>query len=328
MADGRTALVTGGAGFIGSHMVDRLLELDYKVVVMDNLSTGKIKNLNSGAVFHHTDLTQPAMAEIIQREQPDLVFHMAAQTSVTQSTKNPIGDANANVLGTLRVLEASRRVGVETIIYSCTGGALYGDPETIPCPDDAAITPVSPYGMSKWVAEQYLAFYFRQYRLNFTSLRYGNVFGPRQDPNGEAGVVAVFSLAMLEGKQPQIFGDGTQERDFVSVFDVVDANIAAIGRGDGMAMNIATGEVTSVNRIFQMLRSITGYKWGPLHAPQRTGEVYRIALDWSRAARELNWSPKITLEDGLQMTVDYFRESMNLAGNLPGNSGGGVPSAG
>ncbi|MCH8297621.1 MAG: GDP-mannose 4,6-dehydratase [Chloroflexi bacterium] len=328
MADGRTALVTGGAGFIGSHMVDRLLELDYKVVVMDNLSTGKIKNLNSGAVFHHTDLTQPAMAEIIQREQPDLVFHMAAQTSVTQSTKDPIGDANANVLGTLRVLEASRRVGVEKIIYSCTGGALYGDPETIPCPDDAAITPVSPYGMSKWVAEQYLAFYFRQYRLNFTSLRYGNVFGPRQDPNGEAGVVAVFSLAMLEGKQPQIFGDGTQERDFVSVFDVVDANIAAIGRGDGMAMNIATGEVTSVNRIFQMLRSITGYKWGPLHAPQRTGEVYRIALDWSRAARELNWSPKITLEDGLQMTVDYFRESMNLAGNLPGNSGGGVPSAG
>ena len=328
MADGRTALVTGGAGFIGSHMVDRLLELDYKVVVMDNLSTGKIKNLNSGAVFHHTDLTQPAMAEIIQREQPDLVFHMAAQTSVTQSTKDPIGDANANVLGTLRVLEASRRVGVEKIIYSCTGGALYGDPETIPCPDDAAIAPVSPYGMSKWVAEQYLAFYFRQYRLNFTSLRYGNVFGPRQDPNGEAGVVAVFSLAMLEGKQPQIFGDGTQERDFVSVFDVVDANIAAIGRGDGMAMNIATGEVTSVNRIFQMLRSITGYKWGPLHAPQRTGEVYRIALDWSRAARELNWSPKINLEDGLEMTVDYFRESMNLSGNLSGNSGGGVPSAG
>lgn len=328
MADGRTALVTGGAGFIGSHMVDRLLELDYKVVVMDDLSTGKIKNLNSGAVFHHTDLTQPAMAEIIQREQPDLVFHMAAQTSVTQSTKDPIGDANANVLGTLRVLEASRRVGVEKIIYSCTGGALYGDPETIPCPDDAAIAPVSPYGMSKWVAEQYLAFYFRQYRLNFTSLRYGNVFGPRQDPNGEAGVVAVFSLAMLEGKQPQIFGDGTQERDFVSVFDVVDANIAAIGRGDGMAMNIATGEVTSVNRIFQMLRNITGYKWGPLHAPQRTGEVYRIALDWSRAARELNWSPKINLEAGLKMTVDYFRESMNLSGNLSGNSGGGVPSAG
>ena len=316
MADGRTALVTGGAGFIGSHMVDRLLELDYKVVVMDDLSTGKIKNLNSGAVFHHTDITQPAMAEIIQREEPDLVFHMGAQTSVTQSTKDPIRDTDANVLGTLRVLEASRRVGVEKIIYSSTGGALYGNPETIPCPDDTTIAPVSPYGMSKWVAEQYMDFYYRQYRQNYTSLRYGNVYGPRQDPHGEAGVVAVFSLAMLEGKQPQIYGDGTQERDFVSVFDVVSANIAAIDRGDGKAMNIATAEVTSVNRIFELLRSITGYKWDPLHAPQRAGEVYRIALDWSRAARELDWSPKISLEDGLQMTVDYFRESINSAGSV------------
>ncbi|MDA1128438.1 MAG: GDP-mannose 4,6-dehydratase [Chloroflexi bacterium] len=322
MADGKTALVTGGAGFIGSHMVDRLLELDYRVVILDDLSTGKIKNLNSKAVFHHTDITQPAMAEIIQREQPDLVFHMAAQTSVTQSTKDPIGDANANVLGTLRVLEASRRVGVEKIIYSCTGGALYGDPESVPCPDDAKITPVSPYGMSKWVAEQYLYFYYQQYRLHYTSLRYGNVYGPRQDPHGEAGVVAIFSQSMLEGKQPQIFGDGTQERDFVSVFDVVDANIAAIDNGDGKAMNIATGEATSVNRIFELLRSITEYKWDALHGPQRTGEVYRISLDWSRAATELEWSPKIGLEEGLRLTVDYFREFMDLAGNVSGSLGG------
>lgn len=320
MADGRTALVTGGAGFIGSHMVDRLLALGYKVVVLDDLSTGKIKNLKSEAVFHHTDITQPAMAEIIQRERPDLVFHMAAQTSVTQSTKDAIRDTEANVLGTLRVLEASHRVGVEKIIYSCTGGALYGNPETVPCPDDAPIAPVSPYGMSKWVAEQYMDFYYRQYRLNYTSLRYGNVFGPRQDPHGEAGVVAIFSQAMLEGKQPQIFGDGTQERDFISVFDVVDANVLAIDQGDGKAMNIATGEATSVNRIFKLLQGVTGYKWDPLHAPQRAGEVYRIALDSSRAAQELDWSPKVSLEDGLQMTVDYFREYMS--------STGGVPSAG
>jgi UDP-glucose 4-epimerase len=311
MADGRTALVTGGAGFIGSHMVERLLELEFKVIVMDDLSTGKIKNLKSDAVFHHTDITQPAMAEIIQREQPDLVFHMAAQTSVTQSTKDPIADTNANVLGTLRILEASRRVGVEKIIYSCTGGALYGNPETVPCDDDAKILPVSPYGMSKWVAEQYLDFYYRQYRLHYTSLRYGNVFGPRQDPHGEAGVVAIFSQAMLEGKQPQIFGDGTQERDFISVFDVVDANIAAIDRGHGKNMNIASGTPTSVNRIFKLLSGITGYKWDPLHGPQRAGEVYRIALDCSRAAEELDWSPKISLEEGLQLTVDYFRESLN-----------------
>ena len=232
MGEAKKALVTGGAGFIGSHLVDRLLELEYKVVVMDNLSTGKIKNLDSAAVFHHTDITQPAMDDIIQREQPDLVFHMAAQTSVSQSTKDPIKDVNANVLGTLRVIEASRRVGVEKIIYSCTGGALYGNPETIPCPDDTPIAPVSPYGMSKWVAEQYLNFYYRLYRLNFTSLRYGNVYGPRQDPYGEAGVVSIFTQAMLEGKQPQIFGDGAQERDLVAVSDVVDANIAAIYHGD------------------------------------------------------------------------------------------------
>ena len=311
MAERKTALVTGGAGFIGSHMVERLLELDYKVVVMDDLSTGKIKNLKSEAVFHHTDITQPAMAEIIKRDQPDLVFHMAAQTSVTQSTKDPIGDTNANVLGTLRVLEASRRVGVEKIIYSASGGTVYGDPEIIPCPDDAAISPASPYGMSKWVAEQYLDFYYRQYRLHYTSLRYGNVFGPRQDPHGEAGVVAIFSQAMLEGKQPQIFGDGTQERDFISVFDVVDANIAAIDRGHGKNMNIASGTPTSVNRIFKLLSGITGYKWDPLHGPQRAGEVYRIALGCSRAAEELDWSPKISLEEGLQLTVDYFRESLN-----------------
>ena len=178
--------------------------------------------------------------------------------------------------------------------------------------------------MSKWVAEEYLDFYYRHYRLHYTSLRYGNVFGPRQDPHGEAGVVAIFIQTMLEGKQPQIFGDGTQERDFVSVFDVVDANIAAIDRGDGMALNIATGEATSVNRIFELLRGITGYKWGPLHGPQRTGEVYQIALDWSRAAEELDWSPKISLEAGLKLTVDFFKETMNSAGYSPG----GVASAG
>ena len=312
MADGRTALVTGGAGFIGSHMVKRLLELDYKVVVIDDLSTGKIKNLNSEAVFHHTDITQPAVDEIIQREQPDLVFHMAAQTSVIQSTRDPIGDINTNVLGTLRILEASRRVGVDKIIYSASGGTVYGDPATVPCPEDAPIAPASPYGMSKLVAEQYLDFYYRQYRLHYTSLRYGNVFGPRQDPHGEAGVVAIFTQAMLEGKQPQIFGDGTQQRDFISVFDVVDANIAAIDRGDAKSMNIASGEATSVNRIFKLLGGITGYKWDPLHGPQRAGEIYRIALDCSKAAQELDWSPKIDLEEGLRLTVDYFRESLNL----------------
>ena len=309
MADGKKALVTGGAGFIGSNMVDRLLQLEYEVVVIDNLSTGKIKNLDSAAVFHHTDITQPAINEIFQQEQPDIVFHMAAQTSVTQSTKDPIKDANANILGTLRVIEASRRVGVEKIVYSCTGGALYGEPETIPCVEETPLVPESPYGMSKCIGEQYLDFYYRLYRLNFTSLRYGNVYGPRQDPHGEAGVVSIFTQAMLEGKQPQIFGDGTQERDFVAVSDVVDANVFAIHRGDGKSMNIGSGETTTINRIFELLQDITGYKWDPLRAPSRVGEVYRISLDSSRAYQELGWLPKIELEEGLKITVDYFKES-------------------
>ena len=310
MANDKIALVTGGAGFIGSHMVDRLLALEYNVVVIDNLSTGKIKNLNPAAIFHHADITQPIIGDIIQREQPDIVFHMAAQTSVTDSTKDPFKDNNCNVLGTLRVIEASRRAGVEKIIYSCTGGALYGDPETIPCVDETPILPISPYGMSKWVAEQYLNFYYRLYRLNFTSLRYGNVYGPRQDPHGEAGVVSIFTQAMLEGNQPQIFGDGTQERDFVAVSDVVEANVAAINWGDGKSINIGTGDATSIKQIFGMLQEITGYKWDPLYAPDRTGEVYRISLDSSTARQELRWSPNTTLAEGLQATVDYFKESI------------------
>ena len=310
MVDGKKALVTGGAGFIGSHMVDRLLESGYEVAVIDDLSTGKIKNLDPTAVFHHANITEPATDSIIQNERPDLVFHMAAQTSVTNSTKNPFKDANSNVLGTLRVIEASRRAGVEKIIYSCTGGALYGDPETIPCVDESPIAPASPYGMSKWVAEQYLEYYYRLYRLNFTSLRYGNVYGPRQDPYGEAGVVSIFTQAMLEGKQPQIFGDGTQERDFIAVSDVVDANLAAINRGDGKSMNIGSGDATSVKQIFELLQNITGYKWDPLYAPNRSGEVYRISLDSSRAQRELGWSPMTSLQEGLETTVDYFKQSI------------------
>ena len=314
MHEGKTALVTGGAGFIGSHMVDRLLKLEYRVVIIDDLSNGKMKNLNPHATFHHADITQQSATDVFEKEKPDLVFHMAAQTSVTRSTKEPILDMNANVLGTLRLLEAARRVGVEKIIYSSTGGALYGNPEDVPCQDDARVEPVSPYGMSKYVAEQYLEFYHRQFRLNYTTLRYGNVYGPRQDPYGEAGVIAIFTSAMLGGKQPEIFGDGNQERDFVSVSDVIDANIAAIGLGDNMAMNIATGEATSVNRIFELLKGITGYKWDAVYSAGRAGEVYRISLDCSRAAAELGWAPKVDLDDGLATTVDFFREQSHSAG--------------
>ena len=311
MTGGRSALVTGGAGFIGSHMVDRLLEEGYRVIIVDDLSSGKLKNVNHHATFHHMSITRPALLEVFNREKPDLVFHMAAQSSVSRSTKDPILDSEVNVLGTLRLLEAARRSGVEKIIYSCTGGALYGDPLSVPCPDDAAVVPISPYGMSKYVAEQYLEYYRRQYLVNYTSLRYGNVYGPRQDPKGEAGVVAIFISAMLNGSRPVIFGDGGQERDFVAVADVVEANMAAIDRGNGKAMNIATGELTSVNRLFEMLKEITGFRWDASHSPARAGDVYRISLDCSLAAEELGWTPRTTLADGLASTVEY------MDGNVP-----------
>ena len=311
MAEGKTVLVTGGAGFIGSHLVDRLLELEYRVVVIDDLSGGKLKNLNPAASFHHVDITQPSAAEVFQREQPDLVFHLAAQTSVSYSIRDPVKNSEANVTGTLRMLEAARRYGVEKFIYSSTGGALYGDPQVHPCPDDHPVMPLSPYGMSKYLGELYLEFYRRLYRINYTSLRYGNVYGPRQDPHGEAGVVAIFSQAMLEGKQPEIFGDGDQERDFVCVDDVVEANILAIKRGDGLAMNIGTGQKTSINRVFDLLKGIIGYRWEPLHGPARLGDVYQISLHSGTAERELGWKAQADLEDGLRRTVEYFRQAVH-----------------
>jgi UDP-glucose 4-epimerase len=318
MAYRRSALVTGGAGFIGSHLVDRLVQENYRVIIVDDLSTGKLKNLNHDATFHHMSITQPTFPDVLNRERPDLVFHLAAQSSVPHSVKDPILDNEVNVLGTLRLLEASRRAGVEKIIYSSTGGALYGEPEVVPCPDDAPVTPISPYGMSKYMAEQYLEFYSRQYRLNFTTLRYGNVYGPRQDPFGEAGVVAIFISAMLGGKRPRIFGDGNQTRDFVCVDDIVDANLAAIHRGHRKALNIGTGQLTSVNQLIEMLKQIIGFRWDAEHGPARAGDVYRISLDSSRAEAELAWMPKTDLAEGLARTVKFLRENAPAAGVRPG----------
>ena len=313
MAESRTALVTGGAGFIGSHLVDRLLSLGFKVVVIDDLSTGKLQNLNPAATFQHTDVTHASVHEVFQRENPDLVFHLAAQVSVTQSTKDPAKDAEINILGTLHLLEAARRSGIEKFIYSSTGGALYGEPEVNPCTEQFPIAPLSPYGLSKYLAEQYLELYHRKYLLNYTSLRYGNVYGPRQDPYGEAGVVAIFTQAMLGGKRPQVFGDGNQERDFVYVDDVVEANICAISLGDSAAFNVGTGGSTKINRIFEVLKGILRYRWAPVYRPRRPGDVYQISLDSSKAASELGWTPQVELEEGLRQTVEYFRKAVKAA---------------
>ena len=224
MAQTKTALVTGGAGFIGSHLVDRLLSMEYKVVVVDNLSTGKLKNLNPGATFHHIDITNSSVSEVFQREEPDLVFHLAAQTSVPHSTKDPVTDGEINVLGTLRLLEAARRCGIEKFIYSSTGGAMYGEPESNPCSDQHPVAPLSPYGLSKYLGEQYLELYWRLHRLNYVSLRYGNVYGPRQDPHGEAGVVAIFTQAMLDGMDGKAEYNG-KNLPFSSLRAYVDAEV-------------------------------------------------------------------------------------------------------
>lgn len=310
MAHRKTALVTGGAGFIGSHLVDRLLALDHRVVVVDDLSTGKRENLNPAAVFHQVDITHPSLADVVHREQPDLVFHLAARVSVSNSTRDPINDSKINVLGTIRILEAVRLCGIEKLIYSCTGGALYGEPEVNPCTEDTPIRPMSPYGISKHVGELQLELYRRLYDLDYTSLRYGNVYGPRQDPHGEAGVVAIFSQAMLEDQPTRIFGDGEQTRDFVYVEDVVEANICAIRGGHGGAFNIGSGQRTSVNKIFRSLKGFTGYSLDAESAPARTGDVYQIYLDAGKATRELGWTPRVSLEDGLLRTTEYFKRSL------------------
>lgn len=308
MSDSRKALVTGGAGFIGSHLVDRLLSEGYKVAVVDDLSAGKLQNLNPSAIFYHSDITQASVQDIFNREQPDLVFHLAARVSVTHSTGNPVDNAEVNILGTLRLLDAARHQGIDKFIFSSTGGAIYGNPESNPCSEETPAAPVSPYGLSKCMAEQYVELFHRLYHLNYTTLRYGNVYGPRQDPHGEAGVIAIFIQSMLEGKQPRIFGDGDQERDFIYVDDVVEANIRAIDRGNNRTLNIGSGAGSSVNHIFDSLKNALQYRWGAEHRPHRPGEVHKIFLECAKSLRDLGWCSQIGLEEGLQRTVDYFRE--------------------
>ena len=308
MVDARKALVTGGAGFIGSHLVDRLLADGYRVIVIDDLSAGKLQNLNPDAKFYHSDITQPSVQDIFTREQPELVFHLAARVSVTNSANNPVDNAQVNVMGTLRVLEASRRVGIDKFIFSSTGGAIYGNPEAHHCSEDSPVAPISPYGLSKYIGEQYIRMFRQMHRLRYTNLRYGNVYGPRQDPGGEAGVIAIFIQEMLEGRQPRIFGDGDQERDFIYVDDVVEANIRAIHRGNNHTLNIATGAGVSVNRLFKSIKDIVGYQWGAEHLPRRPSEVHKISLECSQALEHLNWRPQVDLAEGLQRTAEYFRQ--------------------
>ncbi|MBI3974879.1 MAG: NAD-dependent epimerase/dehydratase family protein [Armatimonadetes bacterium] len=300
-------LVTGGAGFIGSHVVDAYLESGHDVAVIDTLATGREAYVDPRARLYRVDVASPAVAEVFAQEGPEILNHHAAQASVSVSVKEPVEDARVNALGTINLLEQAVRVGVRRVIFASTGGALYGEPEHIPALEDHPVRPLSPYGTSKYVGELYLGLYRRLHGLRSFILRYANVFGPRQDPFGEAGVVAIFAAAMLAGRAPTIFGDGTQTRDFVYVEDVARANLLATEGDEEGAVHIATGVETTVNEIHQRLATLTGHAAPPAYGPPREGEVYRIALDPTEAARTLGWRPQVDLQAGLQRTAEWFR---------------------
>lgn len=301
-------LVTGGAGFIGSHLVDGLTQEGYKVVVVDNLSTGKVENLNRNVLFYQQSIEDDEMMErIFMLHKFDFVFHLAAQASVSISVKDPVKDAKANILGTLVLLEKSVKYGVKKFIFSSTGGAIYGENAPVPTNEATVPCPISPYGIAKRSVEMYLDFYKKEKNLNYVSLRYGNVYGPRQDPNGEAGVVAIFSSRMIKNDEVFIFGDGEYVRDYVYVKDVVRANLLAMKENASGIYNIGTGVGTTVNELFKMLAQITGYNRQPTYAPHRKGDIRRSILDASRANSELGWSPTTTLMEGLAATVEFFK---------------------
>ncbi len=303
-------LVTGGAGFIGSHVVDALIERGHEVVVADDLSTGKREHLNPRAKFHRLDIRDAqGLEDVFAAERPEIVNHQAARANVRESMARPVLYAEVNVIGSLNLLELSRKYGVGKFIYASTGGAVYGEPEYLPADESHPINPLDPYGASKHFVEHYLYLYGVNYGLHYTVLRYPNVYGPRQDPYGEAGVVAIFTDQMLEGGQPVINGSGEQERDFVYVGDVAAANIQAMKKGDGQIYNLGWGVGTSINEIFAKLRKITAYERQAVHGPPKLGEVFKVYLEASKAQHELGWVPRVGLDEGMRKTVEYFRNA-------------------
>jgi len=300
-------LVTGGAGFIGSHLVDKLIKEGHKVVVIDNLSTGRKENLNPKAKFYKIDICSYRISQIFKKEKPEVVFHYAAQIDVRKSVKDPVEDAKINILGTLNILENCKKYNIRKVIFASTGGAIYGDADIVPTPETYPELPLSPYGIAKLTIEKHLSYYYKVFGLPYVSLRLANVYGPRQNSKGEAGVVAIFCDKMLSKKQPIINGDGKQTRDFVFVDDVVEANISALKKDKVGIFNIGTARETDVNTLFKKLRELTDSKCAKIHGPTLPGEQKRSCLDYSEAKRELGWQPKYSLDKGLKKTVEWFR---------------------
>jgi UDP-glucose 4-epimerase len=310
-----TVLVTGGAGFIGSNLADRLLAEDHRVVAVDDLSTGRIANLGEARgygkayTFFNMDVRADGLLPLFERHKPEVVFHLAAQAGVRPSLDDPMHDASVNLMGTLNVVECAIKVGTRKVIYAASGGTIYGEPRRIPAKETAAQSshPLSPYGISKKAALDYLGFYQRYRGMDYTACALANVYGPRQDPHGEAGVVSIFASTMLAGGTPTIFGDGNQTRDYVFIDDVVHAFVQAIDRGSGKLVNIGTGLETSVNGLYRLLADIIGFDGEPAHGSLPPGELRRSALDISIASSALAWKPWTHLEDGLAETVAYLK---------------------
>jgi UDP-glucose 4-epimerase len=310
-----SVLVTGGAGFIGSQLGERLLAEGHRVVSVDDLATGKIANLVEARgygkefSFFNMDVRADGLASLFERHRPEVVFHLAAQAGVRPSLDDPVHDASVNIMGLLNVLEASVHVGARKVIYAASGGTMYGEPRRLPTKETAAqgSRPLSPYGVSKKVGLDYLSYYQRYRGLDYTAVALANVYGPRQDPTGEAGVVGIFASKMLTGEAPTIFGDGNQTRDFVFIDDTVHAFVQAMDRGSGKLVNIGTGLETSVNHIYKVLAELTGFAGEPDHGPQPAGELRRMALDISAATSAISWKPWTHLEDGLAETVAYLK---------------------
>ncbi len=307
-------LLTGGAGFIGSHVVDLYINHGYEVVVVDDLSTGRKCNLNPDATFYQLDIRNPELAEVFAKERPDYVNHHAAQMDLRRSMIDPQYDADVNIRGSINLLECSRHHGVKRFIYVSSGGAMYGDPEYLPCDEDHPVRPLCPLGASKHTIEHYLYMYHAHYGLDYTVFRYPHVYGPRQDPNGEAGVVAIFCGLMLTDQQVFIFGDGEQQRDFVYVGDCAQANLLALTNAAGSGIyNLGSCHGTSINEIFNRLRQITGYRREAVYAPGKLGGTRRIFLSNDKAIRELGWRPRYSIDEGLAKTVDYFFREERVA---------------
>ncbi len=306
------ALVTGGSGFIGSNLVDALLSRGDEVTVLDDLSTGRRENLDgaidSGAKLVELDVRdKPGVLEAVSAAQPEAIFHLAAQIDVRRSTADPALDSRINVEGTINVLDAARQAGVRRVVNTSTGGAIYGEGKTLPAPEDHPVAPEAPYGLSKFCAEHYCLLFHRLHGLSTVSLRYGNVYGPRQDPLGEAGVIAIFCGKVLDGGQPTVFGDGLQTRDYVFVGDVVEANLLAASAEVGGAVNIGTGVQTTVLDIVEALGQQSDGPFEAHHEPERLGEVRHIALDSTRAREELAWTAQVSVPDGLERTLSSLR---------------------